>query len=118
AVNEPRFDSEPVARIRGQISANLRQDDSNPGEIASRLWAETLFGDHPYGRNVEGTPESMASLTPDDLREMHGRVLARDNLHVVIVGAIAADAARQALDRMFADLPEEAQLQPVADIAP
>ena len=39
AVTEPRFDAEPVARIRGQIIANLRQAESNPNEIAGRLWA-------------------------------------------------------------------------------
>lgn len=118
AINEPRFDSEPVARIRGQITANLRQDESNPGELASRLWAETLFGEHPYGRNVEGTPETMAALTIDDLKDMHGRMLARDNLHVVIVGAISADAAKAALDKVFGALPEAARLQPVPDVVP
>ena len=35
AIAEPRFDVEPLARIRGQVTANLRQGESDPNEIAS-----------------------------------------------------------------------------------
>jgi zinc protease len=118
AVNEPRFDAEPVERIRGQVMASLRQAETNPNDIAGRLWAETLFGDHPYGRNSEGTPESVAAITTDDLRAFHERTMARDNLHAVIVGAIDAEGAKAALDTIFGALPEKAELTPVADIAP
>ncbi len=118
AVNEPRFDAEPVERIRGQILASLRQAASNPNEIASRLWAETLFGGHPYGRPAEGTLESVAAATIDDLKAFHARTVARDNLHIVIVGAIDSAGAGAAIDRMFAALPEHARLNPVSDVAP
>ncbi len=49
AVTEPRFDEEPVDRIRGQIIANLRRAESDPGQVARQYWATALFGDHPYG---------------------------------------------------------------------
>jgi zinc protease len=118
SVSEPRFDAEPVERIRGQVIANLRREQNDPNDAASRLWAETLFGAHPYGRPSEGTPESVATLTLDDLRAFHARTMARDNLHVVMVGAIDAEAAAAALDRMFGDLPEHADLNLVSDVSP
>lgn len=118
AVNEPRFDSEPVERIRGQVLAGLRQSESNPNDIAGKLWAKTLFGDHPYGRSSEGTVESVASITIDDLKAYHARTIARDNLHIVIVGAIDRSAAGTAIDKMFATLPEHAALEPVSDVSP
>lgn len=117
AVNEPRFDAEPVERIRGQVLAGLRQSESNPNDIAGKLWAETLFGNHPYGRPSEGTVESVAAINVDDLKAYHARTIARDNLHIVIVGAIDRAAAGAAIDTMFAALPEHARLEPVADIA-
>jgi zinc protease len=118
AVNEPRFDAEPVERIRGQVMAGLRQAESNPNEMAGRLWAETLFGDHPYGNVVEGSTDSVGAITADDLRTFHERTMARDNLYVVIVGAITADAAKAALDKVFGALPEHADLAPVAEVTP
>lgn len=118
AIAEPRFDAEPVARIRGQITANLRQAESNANEIASRLWASTLFEGHPYGRPTDGTVESVASISTDDLRAFHARTVARDNLYIVIVGAIDAAKAGAAIERMFGALPEHADLMPVEETAP
>jgi zinc protease len=118
AVNEPRFDEEPVERIRGQVLAGLRQAETNPNEMAGRLWAETLFGNHPYGNTVEGTTESVTAITADDLRAFHERTMAQDNLYVVIVGAIDRAAAEAALDHMFGALPEQAALAPVPEVVP
>lgn len=118
AVNEPRFDDEPIDRIRGQVTANLRQAESDPNEMASRLWAETLFGDHPYGRPSDGTIASVGAISADDLRAFHARTMARDNLYVVIVGAIDPTAAAAALDRVFGALPEHADLVPIAEVVP
>jgi zinc protease len=118
AVTEPRFDAEPVERIRGQVMANLRQAESNPNEMVGKLWAQALFGEHPYGKPLEGTPESVAKLSAEDLKKFHARTMARDNLHVVIVGAIDRKSAEAALDTMFSALPEHAQLEPVAEIVP
>ena len=50
ALTVPRFDAEPVERIRGQLLAILDDDFSEPGSIADRVWWHTAFPDHPYGR--------------------------------------------------------------------
>jgi zinc protease len=118
SINEPRFDEEAVSRIRGQITAGLRRAETDPNELASKVWAKTMFGDHPYGRPSEGTVESVAALTADDLRGFAGRTLARDNLHVVVVGAISAADTEAALDTIFGNLPEKSDLLPVAEIEP
>jgi zinc protease len=67
AITEPRLDPEPVERIRGQVLASLRQAETNPNEIAGKLWAETLFGNHPYGRRSEGTTQTVPTITAEDL---------------------------------------------------
>jgi zinc protease len=77
-----------------------------------------MFGDHPYGRPNEGTVESVAAISADDLKAFHQRSVARDNLHVVIVGAIDAEKATAAIERMFGELPAHAELTPVAEAGP
>ena len=118
AITEPRLDPEPVERIRGQVLASLRQAETNPNEIAGKLWAETLFGNHPYGRRSEGTTQTVPTITAEDLKAFHGRVMARDNLYVVLVGAIDREATAAALDKVFGGLPQHAQLTPVPEIVP
>lgn len=47
ALKQPRFDTEAVERVRAQVMAGLRSDAKDPGSIASRLFRERAFVDHP-----------------------------------------------------------------------
>ncbi len=108
AVTEPRFDAEPVERIRGQILANLRHQSQDPDTLARRaLWAE-LFPTHPYGRRLDGTEETINALTAEDLRGFAARRLARDNLVIGVVGDISPAQLATALDQAFGNLPGQA----------
>jgi len=118
SLNAPRFDASDVELNRAQILSNLRRASASPNDIANRRWWETAFAGHPYGRPVNGTVESVPTITVDDMKAYTQRVLARDNLKVAIVGDIDADTAKAMLDRVFGLLPAKAQLAPVAAISP
>ena len=118
AVTAPRFDEEPVRRIRGQVTATLRREESDPNDTARKLWASTLFGDHPYGRPSAGTADSVAAIDAADLKAFHARTIARDNLYVAIVGAVDAKTVAAALDHIFGALPERAGLEPIGEVEP
>lgn len=118
AINEPRFDPEPLDRIRAQIVASIVANSRNPERMADIAFSEALYGDHPYGRRTEGTAETLATVTADDLRAAHGRIFARDRLHVGVVGAIDAETLKEELERLFGSLPEKAELVDVPDIEP
>ena len=117
ALTAPRFDAEPVARIRDQLQAQLLRATTNPNEIASKRWWAAAFPNHPYGRPAGGTPESLAAITVDDLKAYVRNTFARDTLTVGIVGDIDKDAAGTLIDRIFGALPAKATLEPVPDVA-
>src|SRR5204863_5955327 len=100
ALTEPRFDAEPVTRIRDQLQVQLARGTTNPNEIANRAWWTTAFPGHPYGRPSNGTPESLAAITVDDLREYVRNVFARDTLTIGIVGDLDAEKAGTIIDRI------------------
>ncbi len=118
AIETPRFDQNPIERMRAQVLSGIAISAQNPATTAQKLWTETLYGDHPYARPGEGTAETLATITADDLRALHRALFARDNLHVAIVGAIDAETAAATLDLLFGTLPEQAKLVPVPDISP
>jgi zinc protease len=118
SLNAPRFDASDIELNRAQILSGLRRATTNPGDIANRRWWETAFAGHPYGRPVNGTLESLPTITGDDLKAYTHRVLARSNLKVAIVGDIDPDAARAMLDRVFGGLPAKADLTPVEAALP
>lgn len=115
AVNKPRFDQPAIDRMRDQILAGLASRAQDPGYAAGRLWNETLFGNHPYARPLEGTDKSLPTITAEDLKTFHRSLFARDSLKVGIVGALDEKAAGEMIDAIFGALPEESQL---AEIGP
>jgi zinc protease len=118
ALTAPRFDTQDVERIRGQILSGLRRDSTNPNTVASKRWWATAFPGHPYGNEVNGTLESLPRIGVDDLRSYVKKVLAREGLKIAIVGNLDAAAAGALVDRIFGALPAKAELQPVPVVTP
>ncbi|MCH9011556.1 MAG: insulinase family protein [Proteobacteria bacterium] len=118
ALNEARFDEEPIARIRSQILAGLARDSENPRVIVRRTLNKVLFPAHAYGRPVSGTTESVAGLTVEDLRRFTAERFARDVLVVGVVGDITAKELARLLDETFLGLPATAAPVDLADTTP
>jgi len=108
AMTEPRFDSEAVERIRSQILAGIRRSSEDPRRIAGRTLIKTLFPDHPYGRAVRGSAESVPVIKLVDLNLFKSQRLAKDNLVVSVVGDVTPAALGRLLDSSFAALPAKA----------
>src|SRR4029450_2202217 len=67
AMTKPRFDEDAVERVRAQILAGLKFDENDPETVASPAWGRLAFQNHPYGRPIKGTIESISNITRDDL---------------------------------------------------
>jgi zinc protease len=105
ALTAPRFEPAAVARIKGDILSDVAAENEQPNHIADRLWWRGVFGDHPYGRAVLGTPDSVGRIEIADLRNFVHDRFARDNLLIGAVGDITPDALKALLDRLLAGLP-------------
>ena len=116
SLTSPHFDSADVERIRAQIMSGLRRDTSNPTSLASRKFLKLAFGDHPYGRQANGTLESVPTIDVADMKDYVGRVLARDTLRIAVVGDVDPATLGKLLDQTFGELPAKASLTPVADV--
>ena len=113
AVTAPRFDADAVDRIRKQLLANLVYSARDPEKVASKEWSALAYGTHPYGRPAQGTEQTLASITADDLRGFHKRNFAKSNLRIVAVGDIDAAELGKLMDDVFGSLPDKAELQTV-----
>ena len=110
----PSRSSASATRSLAQLQRAAR---TNPNEIANRRWWATAFPDHPYGRPSNGTPETLAAITVDDLRSLCAqRVRARhaDHRHR---RRHRCRSRRQADRPRVRRLPAKATLAPVPDAA-
>ncbi|MFV0409725.1 MAG: M16 family metallopeptidase [Paracoccus sp. (in: a-proteobacteria)] len=106
ALADPRFDDESVSRVKGQVQAVIRSEDTDPNSIAQKALAHAIWGGHPYGSSINGTVESVAQLGPQDMVEAKNRVIARERVIIGAAGDITAEELGQLIDRILADLPE------------
>jgi hypothetical protein len=51
--------------------------EDTPDDIVFEVHGETLWGDHPYGYSILGTPETVQALHGCDLRALHRAPIAR-----------------------------------------
>ena len=118
ALSQPRFDKEPVERIRGQILASLAQRQQSPDHVAALEWFKTELAGHPYAQPTEGNPDSVKLITADDLRGYVRSHLGRDVLVVSVVGDITPAQLAPLLDATFGALPARAATVALPEIAP
>jgi zinc protease len=116
ALTSAHLDTSDVERIRSQIMSGLRRDTTNPNALAGRKFLEVAFGSHPYGRQTNGTLESVPTITVDDMRDYIRRVIAKGTLKVAVVGDVDPATLGKLLDETFGPLPAKANLTPVPDV--
>ncbi|MBL4615273.1 MAG: insulinase family protein [Magnetovibrio sp.] len=118
ALTQPRFDDEPVARIKSQIISGLRSDSENPGQRAYDALFATLFPGHGYAQNVDGTVQSVEAIGSDDLKTFVRTRLTRSNLVIGVVGDVTPKRLGLLLDKTFGDLPIKPTGVRAKDITP
>jgi len=104
ALASPRFDPEPVGRVRAQILSVIAESGTEPATVAAEAWYAGAFPNHPYGRPRRGTAESVSAITRDDLVAARLRLLTRANARIAVVGAIDASRAGRMVDTILAGL--------------
>lgn len=116
SLTEPRFDAEPVERIRSQMVSALRRESTTPTSLGNRAFWQLAFPSHPYGKPSNGTLETLPTIQAGDLRDYKRRVLAKDTLKIAVVGDIDAAALGKLLDQSFGKLPAKAELTPIPEV--
>ena len=112
ALNAPRFDAEPLERVRGQINAALKRESKDPDAMAAKAWRRAAWPGHPYARSARGELGEVDAIVRDDLVVLYKSLLARDTLKVAVVGAIDAATLSARLDALFGGLPAHARAGP------
>ncbi len=87
-VRRPTFADEEIERQRQQALSGLRVAAEDPDNVASQVIDRLIYGFHPYGRPGNGTAQSLASLTRDDIVAYHRQFFVPNNALLAIVGDV------------------------------
>ncbi|MEO0664661.1 MAG: pitrilysin family protein [Pseudomonadota bacterium] len=106
ALINPRFDEDAIERVKRQVLTGIRADAKDPDEISSAEFFARAFPEHPYGSGSDGTEETIAAITRDDIEAARRAALVKDRIHVGAVGDITPDELGALLDELLGALPD------------
>ena len=104
-VMRPSFTKEDVALVQERLVVSLSDDTDNPDVYLQRLQERVAYAGHPYLNSTSGTPETVAKLTPDDLRKYHANLMQTSRLLLVVVGDLNPADVKQLVTASFGKLP-------------
>ncbi|MDJ0581635.1 pitrilysin family protein [Crocosphaera sp.] len=100
-LRSPTFPEEEIALEKQLICQTIRSQKEQPFNVAFKHLRETIYGEHPYGRSILGTEESVCQVGREDLQECHFQHFRPDNLIISLSGNITLDQAVQLIEKSF-----------------
>ena len=85
---QPRFDAADLEREQRVIIEEMKMVEDTPDEFLGELFNAAYFPDHPLGRPIEGTEETVSSFNQDKTASFHWREYAPRNLVIAAAGNI------------------------------
>lgn len=102
---EPLFPESEVDHSRRVAEDAVRGIEDHTSQLCSKLFLETLFENHPYGKLTTGSLESLAAVRSDKLQAFHRNWVRPDRMVLAVSGSIK----RTALDQWVNELEKQAR---------
>jgi predicted Zn-dependent peptidase len=90
-----------VESERGVIIEEISMHDDDPGDVVHDAFAEALYGDHPLGRPVIGTVESVESLTAEAIAGYYRGHYRGPEMVVSVAGNVNHESVVQLVSEAF-----------------
>ena len=95
---QPRWDEKEFILIKQRVQSQLQQQLANPNSIAANEYAKLIYEeDHILSKNNLGTPETLKTITIQDLKAYYDSNFSPSISKMYIVGAISQNDAIQGL---------------------
>ncbi|MGR6466508.1 M16 family metallopeptidase [Rhizobium sp. PAMB 3182] len=106
------FDEDELAREKNVILQELGAADDMPDDVVFDKFSAAAYRDQTIGRSILGTPDTVMSFTPADIREYLSRNYTTDRMFVVAAGAVDHEAFVRQVEERFAGLPQKPSSTP------
>ena len=115
-VMRPAFTADDVEREKKVVLEEIKMVEDTPDDLVHELFTEHFWRDHPLGRPILGTKETVESLTADGLLRYFQGAYTASNLIISVVGNVEHGDVRTLISRYFDSLPSSSA--PVAEHRP
>ena len=104
-VLNPIFASDEITRERGVILEEIKMDEDNPDYLVHEIFTQAFWKDHPLGKPILGTKETVKRFERDTLCNFYGQRFHGGNMIFSAAGNIDHDIFVEQVTRRFESLP-------------
>ena len=108
-VRRPAFSEEDIAREKKVVLEEIKMVEDTPDDLVHELFTENFWVDHPLGRPILGTPDTVEGLTQERLRRYFSTVYTAPNLIIAAVGNIEHQQVRELVEGAFGTVSSETE---------
>lgn len=100
------FPEKQIERERNVILEEMAMYYDAPDDAIQDEFDTIVYGEHPLGMNILGTPDSVKSFTRDDFREFIKQNLNTERIVFCSVGNLPFKKVRRLADKYLSDIPK------------
>lgn len=97
----PTFPKAEVEKLRAQLLTGLAIRAEDTSEMASLVFDQILFQDHPYSRPEDGYPETIKRIKRSDLLRFHREHYGPRGMVIAVVGGVEPEVAVRHVKRVL-----------------
>ena len=100
-VLNPNFDQADIARERGVILEEIKMDEDNPDYLVHEIFTQNFFKDHPLGKPILGTKETVKRFEREPVVDAYAHRFAPGNIIVSAAGNLDHDKFVELVTKQF-----------------
>ncbi len=110
-VLNPAFAEDDIEREKKVVLEEIKMVEDTPDDLVHEIFTQTFWEDHPLGRPILGTPESVEALKRGALCDYFQQAYTANNIIVAAAGNLQHERVRELIQKAFA------RIQPTGDVA-
>lgn len=99
------LDPEEIARECGVIIEEIKRSEDEPSDFVHDIHIQNRWGDHPFGRPIIGTRDSVSSFRQENFRAYMDRRYRGDNIALAIAGSVDVDSIVKQVEPILSKFP-------------
>ena len=116
SINKAQFPVREIKKVKSQIEASIKIDNSDVSTLASNKFNEFFFKDKLIGRNTKGNLKALTTISRDNIKSIYRSSFVKDRLFIGISGDIDSTLAKKYVDYVFGNLPSKEFINPISKL--
>src|SRR6266496_6034943 len=104
-VLHPLFRDEDIEKEKGVILEEIKMEEDSPDYLVHEIFSSNFWKDHPLGKPILGTPQTVKRFDQESLRSFYNGVYAPANVVVTAAGNLTHERMTALVREHFESLP-------------